>query len=57
MNRAIGAAQQMLSTITPKMCADYVAAWRWDLDGWAKVLANLQGESSIEGALKQVGLR
>jgi glycosyltransferase involved in cell wall biosynthesis len=57
ISRAIGAAQQMLSTITPKMCADYVTAWQRDLDGWAKVLANLQSESSIEGALKQVGLR
>jgi glycosyltransferase involved in cell wall biosynthesis len=54
---AIGAAQQMLWTITPKMCADYVAAWQRDLERWAEVLADLGEASSIEDALRRVGLR
>lgn len=57
ISRAIGAAQQMLWTITPKMCADYVAAWRRDLKRWADVLADLEKASSIEAALRRVGLR
>jgi hypothetical protein len=57
ISRAIGAAQQMLWTITPKMCADYVAAWRRDLEQWDRKLANLGSASSIEDALGQVGLR
>jgi hypothetical protein len=57
VSRAIGAAQQMLWTITPKICADYVAAWQRDLDRWADVLADLGKASSIEDALRRVGLR
>jgi hypothetical protein len=56
ISRAIGAAQQMLWTITPEMCADYVAAWQRDLERWADVLANLGEASSIEDALRRVGL-
>jgi glycosyltransferase involved in cell wall biosynthesis len=57
INRAIGAAQQMLWTITPKLCADYVGAWQRDLDRWAGVLEGLEEASSIEEALARVGLR
>jgi glycosyltransferase involved in cell wall biosynthesis len=57
VSRAIGAAQQMLSAITPEMCADYVAAWQRDLDRWADVLADLGTAPSIEEALRRVGLR
>jgi hypothetical protein len=56
LSRAIGAAQQMLWTITPEMCADYVAAWQRDLEQWADVLAGLSEASSIEDALGRVGL-
>ena len=54
---AIGAAQQVLWRVTPKMCAEYVAAWQRDLGRWDKVLANLEGASSVEDALRKVGLR
>lgn len=57
ISRAIGAAQQMLWTITPEMCADYVAAWQRDLERWADMLADLGEASSIEDALRRVGLR
>lgn len=57
ISRAIGAAQQMLWTITPEMCADYVAAWQRDLQRWADVLADVEGAPSIEDALSRVGLR
>jgi hypothetical protein len=57
ISRAIGAAQQLLWTITPEMCAAYVAAWQRDQERWAKVLANLGAASSIEDALGQLGLR
>jgi hypothetical protein len=54
---AISAAQQVLWRVTPKMCAEYVAAWQRDLGRWDKVLANLEGASSVEDALRKVGLR
>ena len=54
---AISAAQQVLWRVTPKMCAEYVAAWQRDLGRWDKVLANLERASSIEDALRKVGLR
>lgn len=57
ISRAIGAAQQMLWTITPEMCTDYVAAWQRDLERWAAVLADLGEASSIEDVLRRVGLR
>ena len=56
LSRAIGAAQQMLWTITPEMCAEYVAAWQRDLERWAAVLAGLGEASSIEDALGRLGL-
>jgi hypothetical protein len=56
ISRAIGAAQQMLSTITPMMCADYVGAWQRDLDRWAGALTDLGKASSIEDALSRLGL-
>jgi hypothetical protein len=57
VSKAIGAAQQVLWGITPTMCVEYVAAWQRDLDRWDKLLANLQHASSIEDALRTVGLR
>jgi len=57
INRAIGAAQQVLWVITAKMCADYVAAWQRDQERWGKLLADLGGASSIEVALGKAGLR
>jgi glycosyltransferase involved in cell wall biosynthesis len=57
ISKAIDAAQQMLWTITPEMCADYVAAWQRDLERWADMLADLGEASSIEDALRRVGLR
>jgi hypothetical protein len=57
ISRSIGAAQQMLWTITPKMCADYVAAWQRDLERWGGVLASLGQAPSIEDALRRLGLR
>jgi hypothetical protein len=57
ISRAIGVAQQMLWTITPEMCADYVAAWQRDLERWADMLADLGEASSIEDALRRAGLR
>jgi hypothetical protein len=57
ISRSIGAAQQMLWTITPGMCADYVAAWQRDLDRWGGVLAGLGQAQSIEDALRRLGLR
>ena len=56
ISRSIGAAQQMLWTITPRMCADYVAAWQRDLERWAGVLAGLGQSPSIEEALRRLGL-
>ncbi len=47
----------MLWTITPQMCADYVAAWQRDLERWAKVLADLGGGVIDRDALRRVGLR
>ena len=55
ISRSIGAAQQMLGTITPALCADYVAAWQRDLERWAGVLAGLGKASSIEDALTRLG--
>ena len=55
ISKAIGAAQQVLWTITAEMCADYVAAWQRDLERWAKLLANLREASSIEDALEAGG--
>jgi hypothetical protein len=57
ISRATSAAQQVLWRVTAKMCAEYVAAWQRDLGRWDKVLANLEGASSIEDALRKVGLR
>lgn len=57
ISKAIGAAQQVLWTITADMCADYMAAWERDLRRWAKLLANLTPASSIDHALKAMGLR
>jgi hypothetical protein len=57
ISTAISAAQQVLWRVTAKMCAEYVAAWQRDLGRWDKVLANLEGASSIEDALRKVGLR
>ena len=54
---AISAAQQVLWRVTPKMCAEYVVAWQRDLARWDKVLASLEGASSIDDALKKTGLR
>lgn len=56
ISRSIGAAQEMLGTITAEMCADYVAAWQRDLERWAGVLAGLEKASSIEDALGRLGL-
>jgi hypothetical protein len=39
------------------MCAEYVVAWQRDLARWDKVLASLEGASSIDDALKKTGLR
>jgi hypothetical protein len=57
ISTAISAAQQVLWRVTAKMCAEYVAAWQRDLGRWDKVLANLERASSIEDALRKVGLR
>jgi hypothetical protein len=57
ISRSIGSAQQMLGTITPTMCADYVAAWQRDLARWADLLADLGTASSIDDALNRLGLR
>jgi hypothetical protein len=57
ISRAIGAAQQMLCMITPKMCADYIAAWHRDLERWGRVLADLGEAPSIGDALGRVGIR
>jgi hypothetical protein len=57
ISKAIDAAQQMLFSITPGMCADYMAAWQRDLERWADMLADLGEASSIEDALRRVGLR
>jgi hypothetical protein len=57
ISRAIGASQQVLWAVTPKMCAEYVAAWQRDLEQWERVLGNIAGASSIEDALRQMGLR
>jgi hypothetical protein len=57
ISTAISAAQQVLWRVTAKMCAEYVAAWQRDLGRWGKVLANLEGASSIEDALRKTGLR
>jgi hypothetical protein len=57
VSSAIGAAQQILWAVTPKMCTDYVAAWQRDLERWEGVLADLAGASSVEDALGKVGLR
>jgi hypothetical protein len=46
----------MLGTITPELCADYVAAWQRDLERWAGVLAGLGKASSIEDALTRLGV-
>ena len=56
ISRSIGAAQQTLGTITPALCADYVAAWQRDLERWAGVLAGLGKASSIEDALTRLGV-
>jgi hypothetical protein len=56
ISRSIGAAQQTLGTITPELCADYVAAWQRDLERWAGVLAGLGTASSIEDALARLGV-
>jgi hypothetical protein len=57
VSRATSAAQQVLWRVTAKMCAEYVAAWQRDLGRWGKVLSNLESASSIEDALRKVGLR
>jgi hypothetical protein len=57
ISTAISAAQQVLWRLTAKMCAEYVVAWQRDLGRWDKVLANLEGASSIEDALMKMGLR
>jgi hypothetical protein len=57
ISRATGAAQQVLWRVTAKMCAEYVTAWQRDLRRWDEVLANLEGASSIEDALRKMGLR
>jgi hypothetical protein len=55
MSKAIGAAQQVLWAITPKMCVDYLAAWVRDLGRWDKLLANLPRVSSLSDALGIMG--
>lgn len=57
IGKAIGAAQQVLWTITPAMCADYVDAWQRDLRRWEKLLANLAPASSVDHALEAMGIR
>ncbi len=57
ISKAIGAAQQVLWEITADMCADYVTAWRADLERWGKLLANLPGISAVSDALGFLRLR
>lgn len=54
--KAIDAARLVLRGITADMCVGYIGAWQRDLDRWAKLLANLRTASSIEEALRFMGL-
>jgi hypothetical protein len=56
VSKAIGAAQQVLWTITAEMCSEYVTAWRSDLDSWQRRLEDLPELESAEAALGAVGL-
>jgi hypothetical protein len=38
------------------MCVDYVAAWQRDLARWEEQLANLPQPTSVEAALRTLGL-
>jgi hypothetical protein len=57
VSKAIGAAHQVLSDITAPMCVDYVTAWQRDLRRWDRLLTSLQDASSLEDALRDMGLR
>jgi hypothetical protein len=57
VSKAISAAQQVLWTITAKMCADYVAAWRQDVVRWGDLSSSLPELSSTEKALEILGFR
>ncbi|MDQ7903853.1 hypothetical protein RB614_04880 [Phytohabitans sp. ZYX-F-186] len=56
MARAIRAAQERLTEITPDMCVRYLKSWQRDRDHWVDFLATLPAES-VAGALRRLGLR
>ena len=58
VSKAVGAAQQVLWSITADMCVEYLAAWQRDLGRWEhEVLAKLPREAaSISEALPAIGL-
>jgi glycosyltransferase involved in cell wall biosynthesis len=53
---AVAAAQEMLREIQPNMCAQYIRAWRNDLERWGKLLETLPSAGSIEKALDELEL-
>lgn len=56
IGKALYAANDMLTAISPQMCADYVKAWQRDLLRWEELLENLPTTSSLEKALRELGL-
>lgn len=57
ISKAIGTAQQVLWTITPKMCVDYVTAWQRDRERWRGLLSDLPDARTVGDALGFAGLR
>jgi hypothetical protein len=56
IDKAILTARETLKAITSDMCVDYVAAWQRDLARWEEQLANLPQPTSVEAALRTLGL-
>ncbi|MFD0740978.1 hypothetical protein ACFQ1L_02625 [Phytohabitans flavus] len=53
---SLRAAKGASSFITPKICREYVAAWRKDLDLWGEHLDTFRDQPSVDKALSELGL-
>ncbi|BFU45794.1 hypothetical protein [Krasilnikovia sp. MM14-A1004] len=53
---ALRVARRNLQQISPKLCADYLAAWRHDRDEWRSWIERLPRDGSLPDALARLGI-
>lgn len=54
--RSVGAAEKRLDASQPQMFADYMSAWRRDLDRWQNRYAALGDPEPLPYAVRRLGL-